>query len=401
MLKQSLYITCKENIQYLTGFTGSSGSILLTPKVLYFFTDSRYFEETKKTVRLFGAFTKNSHEESYKDAWSRLVKIGYEPTLKLIEFKKGNKHHPLTGLIKKHNIQTLLFEENHVSFARYRYLKGVKSKTVDGKNTNTKLKTNSTSSGSKIKPSMKLKPSSGIIETLRTIKTPQEIKYVKKAQGITEKIYETLKKTIKISQTELEIDRKIRILAEDFGADGQAFDPIVAFGPESAIPHHKNSQKKLKKGDLILIDMGAKYHGYHADMTRVLFTTPPTSEQKNIYSLVLDAHELAVSKIQKGVKSGFLEKTVRDFFKTYEPYFTHALGHGVGLEIHESPSLSEKLGSKSNPQILEENMLITIEPGIYLPGKFGIRLENIYQVTKIASQSLNTLSFDIKSNILS
>ncbi|MBI2463857.1 M24 family metallopeptidase [Candidatus Peregrinibacteria bacterium] len=135
-------------------------------------------------------------------------------------------------------------------------------------------------------------------------------------------------------------------------------------------------------------------------MERKVFTETPTNEQKNIYSLVLDAHERAVSKIQKGIKSSFLEKTVRNFLKTYEPYFTHALGHGVGLEIHESPSLSEKLWNKSNPQILEENMLITIEPGIYLPEKFGIRLENIYQVTKTGSKSLNTLSFELKFNIL-
>ncbi|MBI2463858.1 aminopeptidase P family N-terminal domain-containing protein [Candidatus Peregrinibacteria bacterium] len=215
MSQKAIYITSKENIQYLTGFTGSSGSILLTPKILYFFTDSRYFEETKKTIRLFGSFTKNTHEESYKNAWLRLKKIGYQPTLKLVEFKKGNKTHPLTELIKKHDIQTLLFEENHVSFARYQNFK----KLLKGL-TRKKIKKNSIKTAKSVNHAIKLKPSSGIMESLRAIKTPQEIEYTRKAQRITEKVYETLKKTIKIGQTELEIDRKIRMLAEDFGAEG-------------------------------------------------------------------------------------------------------------------------------------------------------------------------------------
>ncbi len=373
---KALYITGEKNIQYLTGFTGSYGSILLTKKKIFFFTDSRYFEEARSSIRLFGAFSSDKKNESYKEVYKKLKNLGCDGEIEFVQFKKHGDH-PLPALLKKEKIKIMQFEKNHMSYGGYENLK-------------------------KLLKGIKLIPTSGVIELLRSIKTKQEIEYIEKAQHITEKILETLKKTIRIGQSEKEIDQKIRYLGDEFGACGMAFDPIVGFGQSSAIPHHRNSDQKLKKGDLILLDMGTKYKGYHADMTRVLFTAKPTNFQKKIYNIVLKAHELAVSKIKPGMTAGDLEKIVRNFLKKqgYEQYFTHALGHGVGLEIHESPSLSEKIGTQKKPQILKENMLITIEPGIYLKEKFGIRLENIYQVTKSGAKNLNLSSLEITENLL-
>ncbi|MBI2453489.1 aminopeptidase P family protein [Candidatus Peregrinibacteria bacterium] len=353
---KALYITGEKNIQYLTGFTGSYGSILLTKKKIFFFTDSRYFEEARSSIRLFGAFSSDKKNESYKEVYKKLKNLGCDGEIEFVQFKKHGDH-PLPALLKKEKIKIMQFEKNHMSYGGYENLK-------------------------KLLKGIKLIPTSGVIELLRSIKTKQEIEYIEKAQHITEKILETLKKTIRIGQSEKEIDQKIRYLGDEFGACGMAFDPIVGFGQSSAIPHHRNSTKEVKSVTIPFIATNEE----GADKDEV-YVNGEESDGNN-----------------EGIfgTAGDLEKIVRNFLKKqgYEQYFTHALGHGVGLEIHESPSLSEKIGTQKKPQILKENMLITIEPGIYLKEKFGIRLENIYQVTKSGAKNLNLSSLEITENLL-
>ena len=174
----------------------------------------------------------------------------------------------------------------------------------------------------------------------------------------------------------MELAWKIKNIGHDLGADDISFEPIVAFGPHSAIPHHHNTATKLKKGDTLLVDMGMKYKGYCSDMTRTFFFGKPSAQQQKVYELVLEAQEAGIKKIKSGVATKKVDEAARKALGNYEEYFKHSLGHGIGLEVHEMPSLSGR-----STEILKENMIVTVEPGIYLDGKFGVRIEDMGRVT--------------------
>ncbi|MFA6992444.1 MAG: M24 family metallopeptidase, partial [Candidatus Gracilibacteria bacterium] len=188
---------------------------------------------------------------------------------------------------------------------------------------------------------------------------------------------------------EIEVVWKIKELGQKFGAEGVSFDPIVAFGKHTALPHHEPDFTKLKKGDIVMVDMGMKYKGYCSDMTRMIFTAKPTTKQKEIYNLVLKAQENALDKIRSGVSGKKADAFARKIIEKagYGENYGHAGGHGVGLDIHESPSLSENY-KKS----IKENSVITIEPGIYLTGEFGIRIEDMAIVKKSGLKTLTRIS---------
>ena len=214
------------------------------------------------------------------------------------------------------------------------------------------------------------------------VKTLAELSLIKKSQAINEEIFQNLKKMLKIGMSEKEIALKIK---------------DMALNKNSVTPHHKNTNKKLKKGDMILIDMGVKYKGYCSDMTRMIFTKNPTKEQKNIYNLVLEAQKTAIAKIKLGLKCSKLDKIARIIIKKagFEKNFEHGLGHGVGLEIHQSPKISQK-----SKDVLKENDVITIEPGIYLPNKFGIRIEDMAIVTKNGCEIITKIPKLLEESII-
>lgn len=235
------------------------------------------------------------------------------------------------------------------------------------------------------------------LDKRRMIKRQLELSNINKAQKITEKVFETLKKELKKGMTEKEIAWRIEVLAHEFGAEKMAFHPIVAIDENSACPHHKNGDKKLGKGDILLVDMGVKYNGYCSDMTRMIFTGQPTEEQRKIYELVLLAQENAIKKLRAGVSGKKADNFARGIIKKagYEKQFNHSLGHGVGLDIHELPNLSQKYKEK-----IPEGSVVTVEPGVYLPEKFGVRIEDMVLVGKNGVKNLTKIPKSIQSCIV-
>ncbi len=338
---QAKLITDKSNIRYLTNFTGSSGFVIITKTQTYLFTDSRYTESAKS-----------------------IVKKG----IKIVELKKDWQE-----VLKKHKITTLGIEEDHTTITQLKRYKKIFKKTT-------------------------FVNISGKLEEIREVKTKSEIKLIKKSQEINEKVFKLIKKIVqeyqksrnpfKKSPTEAELAWKIKQLGHKFGAEDVSFDPIIAFGKHSALPHHHPGKTKLKRNDLVLIDMGMKYQGYCSDMTRTLLPPKPTEEQKKIYNLVLKAQKNAIKHIKEGMTGAKADALSRETIAKagYGEQYSHSGGHGVGLDIHETPALSYRFKKK-----LKANSIITVEPGIYLNGKFGVRIEDMILVTKRGNKNLTKI----------
>ncbi len=317
-------ITHHIHLRYLLGFTGSFGFLFMGRKN-YFFTDFRYEAIAKKLIK------------------SGKSRIPFEYVKIDSDLKEVIKRY-----IEKDSI--IEFEADHISVTELKKWK-------------------------KLLRGYQLKPIKEKIELDRVIKNEYEIDMLRKSQKINESVFEEIRKEIKIGISEMELAWQIKMLGYKMGADDISFEPIVAFGEHSAAPHHQNTDRKLKKTDIVLIDMGMKYKGYCSDMTRTFFMNKASSEQANVYNLVLEAQEAAISKIKAGIKTKVIDNEARLKMGNLEKDFQHSLGHGIGLEVHEKPSLSQK-----SKEVLQKGMVVTVEPGIYLPGKFGIRIEDMGEV---------------------
>ncbi|MBL4694699.1 aminopeptidase P family protein [Candidatus Gracilibacteria bacterium] len=341
---KNLLITDKTNILYLSNFAGSSGFMLITKTKKYLFTDSRYTEQAKtiikKDITLVDVTRVFRNAKELKENWQKIL--------------------------SKHRITQLGVEESNLTVARYKRFKKM--------------------SGSKVK----FKNISGQIEKQRMIKEKDEIKKTIKSQRINEKVFLEIKKIIDKRKpvTEIELATKIKELGGKFGAEDVSFDPIVAFGAHSSRPHHSPGKRKLKKKDIVLIDMGMKYQGYCSDMTRMILPAKPTALETKIYNLVLEAQLAGIKGIKAGITGEKADALSRDIIDAagYKEQYTHSGGHGIGLDIHESPALSKKDLSK-----FKENTIVTVEPGIYLPGKFGVRIEDMIIITKKGNKNLTKL----------
>ncbi len=348
-------ITNSTNVRYLSNFTGSSGFMLLTKNKKYLFTDSRYIlraqDTIKKDVELVDITRVWRNPQELEAHWQ--------------------------ALLKKHRIEKLGVEEDDLRVSRYKKFK-------------------------KLSKGVKFHNISGQLEEKREVKSTEEIKKIKKSQQINEKVFLEIEKIIKSAAksnkkvTEIELAWKIKELGFHFGAEDVSFDPIVAFDKHSASPHHGPDQTKLKKDSLILIDMGMKYQGYCSDMTRVIFADKPTKAQAEIYNLVLKAQNHALENIKAGVTGAQADAYSREIINAsgHQEHYTHAGGHGVGLDIHESPALASKYNKK-----IKANTVITVEPGIYLPGKFGVRIEDMALVKENGIENLSKIKkqLDVKS----
>lgn len=213
-----------------------------------------------------------------------------------------------------------------------------------------------------------------VIEECRRSKSTDEIKHLKKALRITDEVLAKVPSLLIAGVSEKNVAWKIEQLMRERGAEGISFDVIVGFGSHTARPHHAPTDRKLKKRDIVQIDCGAKVNGYHGDRSEVFFIGEPTMEQQRVYSVVLQAKNSAKEKMRAGIKASAADGAARKIFAEHkmEKYFDHTLGHGVGLQIHERPMVSVK-----SVEVLLKNEVITVEPGIYIPGKFGIRLEDM------------------------
>lgn len=214
---------------------------------------------------------------------------------------------------------------------------------------------------------------SDILAHRRSIKDEIEVSFIEEACRIASSAYHDAIKSVRAGMTEKELAAKIERLMRKYGAERPSFETIVAFGENAAVPHHETGGTRLKNNSVILVDMGAKYKGYCSDLTRTAFFGKPDEEFLAAYDAVLCANVSAEEKIRSGMKANEADAIARDILKSrgLGEYFTHSLGHGVGLEIHEFPALSVKRSDE-----LKDGMVFTIEPGVYVDGKYGIRIED-------------------------
>ena len=324
------------NIRYLTGIDADiEGVLLITKKENIYITDARYTERINTILTI--------EDEIIPYDFKDLDSIDYENMFMFCN--------------------NVGFEENYVTYAKYKEYKQV-------------YKINN------------LLETDGIIEMLRIIKAPDEINYIQRACKITDECFEHICKFIKIGMTEKEIAYEIERYFKTHGAEGVSFDTIVASGKNSSMPHAVPTDKKIEEGDPITIDFGCKYNGYCSDMTRTIFVKYVPEGIKPIYNLVLKNQKLALDAIMENANSRILTMMVESDFKVNGFTLDHSLGHGVGLDIHERPYIGRK------DYLLKENMIVTDEPGIYLPGKFGVRIEDTVLVKKDKAVRLTESSKD-------
>lgn len=335
-------ITDPSNIAYLTNFTGSNGTVFLTHKKLFLLTDARYTRVAQKVV-------------------PKGVEVIV--TSRLLE--------ELEKLKKKLTIRTIYFDAHNVSVFKHKLLQ----KALKG-----------------------LRPSAGFIEQYRIVKTKQELGLIIKSQRINEQVFKKIIQHLKAGKTEKQIAWEIEKTGRELGADGISFEPIIGFGTNSGSPHHMNTKKKLKKGDMVLIDMGMEYKGYCSDMTRTVFTQPPTPLQEQIYNTVLEAQVTAEKALKANIKGSTADKIARDIINKagYGHLFTHSLGHGIGLQVHEAPTLS--IGSDN---LLPEGTVVTVEPGIYREKSFGVRIEDMVIIKRQKAENITKIPKKIQESIIS
>jgi len=325
-----ILISSPFNRRYISNFTGTSGVVLISSDQAQFITDFRYIEQASKQCE------------------------GFE----IIKFSDTIPQE-VARQVKKLGIQKLGFEEDYISFSSYKvYDKEIEAELV---------------------------PVSGVIEKLRLIKTDAEIKIIKEAADIADAAFKHILDFIRPGITELEVANELEFFMRKSGAVSSSFDTIVASGYRSALPHGVASEKVIEKGDMVTLDYGAYYKGYVSDITRTIAVGEPDSKLKAIYEIVLEAQLRGMEGIKPGMTGKQADALTRDYIseKGYGEYFGHSTGHGIGLEVHEGPSLSMK-----SELVLEPGMIVTCEPGIYIPGLGGVRIEDDVLITKDHNEAL-------------
>ena len=231
----------------------------------------------------------------------------------------------------------------------------------------------------------RLKSKSELVWNLRKVKDEEEIKLIRKAAEITSRAMEKAYEIVQPGMTEIEAVAEIEYEMRKAGAWGYAFETLLASGPRTAYCHGYCTEKKIKKGELVVIDLGAVYKGYRADMTRTLVVGKPSKKQEKIFNIVREAQEKAFQSVKSGKKAKDIDAIARNFIKEagYGEYFVHGLGHGVGLNVHEPPTLNSESKDK-----LKAGNVVTIEPGIYIPGFGGVRIEDTVLVKRRGAERL-------------
>ena len=330
-------ITNLTNIRYISGFTGSAASCLVTPKGQYFITDGRYIEQSKSQVKGFDRF------------------IGMDSHLKQI---KDNNLNP-DGL-------KIAFEGDHMSYSLYENMK-------------------------EIFPNTNWNSTSMILEDLASVKDDFELDCIRTAVEITDVVYKEILPMLRPGYTEKQVANTMVSKYREY-AEGEAYSPIVATGPNGALPHAIPTDREFQNGDFVVIDAAAKYAGYHADMTRTPVIGEATEKHREVYSIVKEAQQRGCDIAKAGVPCKSVDSATRDYIKEmgYGEYYTHGTGHGLGLEIHTSPRFSPQ-----SKQVLEANNVMTIEPGIYLAGWGGVRIEDDVIIGDDGCEILNQTTKDL------
>ncbi len=309
-------ITDVNQREYFSGATVAEGVLIMADKS-YYFTDARYFCGVEAEIKANG-----------------LVPMLYE----------GEKD--LKNLLFENGVKTLLIDYTKTTVSDYNKYKEM---------------------------GYELEDCSAQLVQLMAVKSEEEIILIKKACDIAYSAFSKVAKTIKPGVTEIEVADRLLAEMKALGADGSSFDIIVAFGKNTAVPHHKTGKEKLKKGMPVLIDMGASYKGYKSDITRMLYCGQPDEDFSIAYEAVLKANKIAIDNITDGMTAKQADLVARNYLETMglDKFFTHSLGHGIGKEIHEYPFLSPK----SDSELVNGNVF-TVEPGVYFSENFGIRIED-------------------------
>ena len=321
----------RANTRYLSGFQGSASLICLLAEGGYFLTDFRYLAIAKDSVR----------------------------HLRVVESKlpPGDQ---LARILRRHHARSAGFEESvpyRVYNTWHEKLRGVE-----------------------------LVEAAALVRRLRERKSREELRLIVRAQRIAEKVLAQLLARCRPGATERQLARAAVRAIEDEGGDGPSFDPIVAAGPNAALPHHRPGERRLKKGDLVIFDLGARKDGYSSDMTRTVVVGRATERQRRVYRTVLEAQRRAIARVRDGVAARLVDRAARSRIeaKGLSAKFRHGTGHGVGLEVHEPPALNRR----SN-DLLRSRMVVTIEPGVYIPGWGGVRIEDMVLVKRNGREVLS------------
>lgn len=330
---EGLIISSGPNRLYFTGFNSSAGLLFITQTSADFLIDFRYFEKASSTIK--------------------------HCTVTMLE----NTARQVNELIERYQIKTIYLETSYVTIEDLTVFKeAFKECYISTENTLDKK-----------------------ILALRSIKTIDEINHIKAAQKMTDETFSYILSRIREGRTEREIMLDMEFYLRTLGSEGVAFDFIVVSGKNSSLPHGVPTDKPIENGDFITMDFGAVVNGYRSDMTRTIAIGNISEEQRHVYNTVLEAQKRAFDGIKHGVACKEIDRIARDFIDQsgYNGCFGHGLGHSVGIEIHENPSFN----TRDNTTI-QEGMVITVEPGIYLPEKFGVRIEDMVYITENGYQNL-------------
>ncbi len=316
---QAFLVTEMAHVRYLTGFSGSSGLCVITPEKQFFITDRRYKSQASQEVDGFTIII----------AKQRLFPLITEKSLIPKQARIG-------------------FESECVTVADMKSLK-------------------------KLLPGRHFVPETNILETVTAIKDDREIALIRYAAQITDKVFKKILALIRPGIRECDIAAEISYWHRKYGAECDAFDPIVASGERGALPHARAADKIIRRGEMVVLDFGCRYCGYHSDLTRTIAVGKPSVEMKKIYKIVLDAQTKAIDTVHNGVAARSVDAVARKHIRQagYGRYFIHSLGHGLGIHVHEPMRLSAL-----STAILQTGNVVTIEPGIYIPGSGGVRIED-------------------------
>jgi len=336
-----LLVTHLPNIRYLCGFTGSAGALLVSDAKSVLFTDGRYRTQARAEVQ------------------GGKVVIGKKgPLAACAEWLRANKS-------RSRMRRRIGIESEHFTVAERRRLAAM------------------------VPRDSLLRPAPALIERSRTVKDAEEIEQIQSAVLLGADLFDVILKMTRPGVKESEVAAELEYAARKAGAEGMSFPTIIAGGTRSSLPHGRASEATIPSRGFVVCDFGVILAGYCSDMTRTMHVGRPTSEARRIYEAVRQAQQAAIEAVQPGVTAGEVDQAARKLLKksNLDRYFTHSTGHGVGLEIHEPPRIAT-----GQEEILHPGMVITIEPGVYIPGKFGVRIEDMVVVTERGCQVLTPTS---------
>jgi Xaa-Pro aminopeptidase len=335
---QSMLVTELEHVRYLTGFSGSCGLCLITPARQFFITDRRYKSQAPQEVHGFKIMI------SKQSLFPLLAERKLIPT--------GSR---------------IGFESQNISVTDINRLKN-------------------------LLPHRRFIPATSILENVTAVKNEKEIELIRTAAHISDKVFKKLLTIVRPGVRECDIAAEISYWHRRYGAECDAFDPIVASGERGALPHARASEKKIRHGELVVLDFGCRYHGYNSDITRTLAVGNPSAEMKKVYQIVLDAQKKAIDAVRSGVPARAIDTIARKHIRQngYGRYFFHSLGHGLGIHVHDPLRVSA-----ISTAVLKTGNVVTIEPGIYLPDCGGVRIEDDIVVRENGCDILTTSSKEL------